>query len=103
MPVSYSSNRIFDWAFCYWYGYTGIECSSRTFVLLQAYYIIEEGSMSDEVSNQGPARILIVEDEAIVAEDLALSLPDLGYQVVGTVMRCGFSEIQGITHGVTRI
>ncbi len=39
--------------------------------------------MSDEL-NPVAARILIAEDEAIVAEDLAMTLQDLGYQVVGT-------------------
>jgi CheY-like chemotaxis protein len=33
------------------------------------------------------ARILIIEDEAIVAMELRFVLEDLGYQVVGT--RCG--------------
>lgn len=32
-----------------------------------------------------PARILIIEDEAIVAMELRFVLEDLGYQVVGTV------------------
>jgi two-component system, cell cycle sensor histidine kinase and response regulator CckA len=41
--------------------------------------------MPDEVIEPAGARILIVEDEAIVAEDLALTLQDLGYQVVGAV------------------
>ncbi len=41
--------------------------------------------MPDELKRATAARILIAEDEAIVAEDLALSLRDLGYQIVGTV------------------
>ncbi len=41
--------------------------------------------MSDEPNNPTPARILIAEDEMIVAESLALTLRNLGYQVVRTV------------------
>lgn len=36
-----------------------------------------------ESKDVGQARILIVEDESIIAMDLAMQLRDLGYQVVG--------------------
>src|SRR5512136_1638843 len=41
--------------------------------------------MPDEPDNPAVARILIAEDEMIVAEDLELTLADLGHEVVGKV------------------
>ncbi len=41
--------------------------------------------MTDDGTEKAPARILIVEDEAILAEDLGLSLKNLGYVVKGKV------------------
>lgn len=38
------------------------------------------------------ARILIVEDQAIIAEDLAETLTDLGCLVVGVARHCGEAE-----------
>ena len=41
--------------------------------------------MTDDVKEKAAARILIVEDEGILAEDLGLSLENLGYLVTGKV------------------
>jgi PAS domain S-box-containing protein len=41
--------------------------------------------MTDDGKVNGAARILIVEDEAILAEDLGISLENLGYAVIGEV------------------
>ena len=39
--------------------------------------------MPDERNNTEAARILVCEDEAIIAEDVAGTLKDLGYKVPG--------------------
>ncbi len=39
--------------------------------------------MIDETENRAAVKVLIAEDEMIVAEDLAMTLQDLGYQVAG--------------------
>jgi CheY-like chemotaxis protein len=44
-----------------------------------------EIKVTDDGTEKAPARILIVEDEAILAEDLGLSLENLGYLVRGKV------------------
>jgi hypothetical protein len=44
-----------------------------------------QAQASNDASTQAPARILVVEDEGIVARDLASALTELGYSVPATV------------------